>query len=134
MPVNDSWIAATTLAHGVPVVTQDADYVDSTTSPSSRSDRRRGHSAEVERKSLLSRRQWDTIYASAAEGLDVLGNVTAAVASQRLHRRRLKLTDTGPAQGPETPRDPRKGPLTCTFAWCGLVSEGGLEPPRPCGH
>jgi len=26
MPVNDSWIAATALAHGVPVVTQDADY------------------------------------------------------------------------------------------------------------
>jgi predicted nucleic acid-binding protein len=28
MPVNDSWIAATALAHGVPVVTQDADYLD----------------------------------------------------------------------------------------------------------
>lgn len=28
MPVNDSWIAATALALGVPVVTQDADYVD----------------------------------------------------------------------------------------------------------
>ncbi len=26
MPVNDSWIAATALAAGVPVVTQDADY------------------------------------------------------------------------------------------------------------
>lgn len=26
MPVNDSWIAATALAHGLPVVTQDADY------------------------------------------------------------------------------------------------------------
>ena len=26
MPVNDSWIAATAMAHGVPVVTQDADY------------------------------------------------------------------------------------------------------------
>ena len=25
MPVNDSWIAATAMAHGVPVVTQDAD-------------------------------------------------------------------------------------------------------------
>jgi predicted nucleic acid-binding protein len=25
-PVNDSWIAATAIAHGVPVVTQDADY------------------------------------------------------------------------------------------------------------
>jgi len=25
-PVNDSWIAATAMAHGVPVVTQDADY------------------------------------------------------------------------------------------------------------
>ena len=24
--VNDTWIAATALAHGVPVVTQDADY------------------------------------------------------------------------------------------------------------
>ena len=28
MPVNDSWIAATALALGLPVVTQDADYVD----------------------------------------------------------------------------------------------------------
>ena len=28
MPVNDSWIAATALALGVPVVTQDADYVN----------------------------------------------------------------------------------------------------------
>lgn len=28
MPVNDSWIAATAMAHGVPVVTQDDDYVD----------------------------------------------------------------------------------------------------------
>lgn len=27
MPVNDSWIAATALALGVPVVTQDHDYV-----------------------------------------------------------------------------------------------------------
>jgi predicted nucleic acid-binding protein len=27
MPVNDSWIAATAVALGVPVVTQDADYV-----------------------------------------------------------------------------------------------------------
>lgn len=26
MPVNDSWIAATALAHDLPVVTQDADY------------------------------------------------------------------------------------------------------------
>jgi predicted nucleic acid-binding protein len=26
MPVNDSWIAATTIALGVPVVTQDDDY------------------------------------------------------------------------------------------------------------
>lgn len=26
MPVNDSWIAATALAHGMPVVSQDADY------------------------------------------------------------------------------------------------------------
>ena len=25
-PINDSWIAATAIAHGVPVVTQDADY------------------------------------------------------------------------------------------------------------
>ena len=28
MPVNDSWIAATALAHGVPVVTQDDDYIE----------------------------------------------------------------------------------------------------------
>jgi hypothetical protein len=28
MPVNDSWIAATAMALGVPVVTQDEDYVD----------------------------------------------------------------------------------------------------------
>jgi predicted nucleic acid-binding protein len=28
MPVNDSWIAATAIALGVPVVTQDDDYVD----------------------------------------------------------------------------------------------------------
>ena len=28
MAVNDSWIAATALAHGVPVVTQDDDYVE----------------------------------------------------------------------------------------------------------
>ncbi|MEZ5144546.1 MAG: type II toxin-antitoxin system VapC family toxin [Acidimicrobiales bacterium] len=28
MPVNDSWIAATALAHGVAVVTQDDDYPD----------------------------------------------------------------------------------------------------------
>jgi predicted nucleic acid-binding protein len=28
LPVNDSWIAATALAHGVPVVTQDDDYVE----------------------------------------------------------------------------------------------------------
>lgn len=28
MPVNDSWIAATALAHGVPIVTQDDDYDD----------------------------------------------------------------------------------------------------------
>jgi len=28
MPVNDSWIAATALALGVPVITQDDDYVD----------------------------------------------------------------------------------------------------------
>lgn len=26
MPVNDSWIAATAMAHGVPVVTQDDDF------------------------------------------------------------------------------------------------------------
>jgi predicted nucleic acid-binding protein len=26
MPVNDSWIAATAIAHGLPVVTQDGDY------------------------------------------------------------------------------------------------------------
>lgn len=30
MPVNDSWIAATALSLGVPVVTQDDDYVDIT--------------------------------------------------------------------------------------------------------
>ena len=28
MPVNDSWIAATAMSIGVPVVTQDEDYVD----------------------------------------------------------------------------------------------------------
>lgn len=28
MPVNDSWIAATAMAIGVPVVTQDRDYGD----------------------------------------------------------------------------------------------------------
>ena len=28
MPVNDSWIAATAMALGLPVVTQDADYVE----------------------------------------------------------------------------------------------------------
>jgi predicted nucleic acid-binding protein len=28
MPVNDSWIAATAIAHGVPLVTQDDDYID----------------------------------------------------------------------------------------------------------
>jgi predicted nucleic acid-binding protein len=28
VPINDSWIAATAIAHGVPVVTQDADYDD----------------------------------------------------------------------------------------------------------
>jgi predicted nucleic acid-binding protein len=28
MPVNDSWIAATALSIGIPVVTQDADYPD----------------------------------------------------------------------------------------------------------
>ncbi len=28
MPVNDSWIAATAMSLGVPVVTQDEDYVD----------------------------------------------------------------------------------------------------------
>lgn len=28
MPINDSWIAATALAHGMSVVTQDADYDD----------------------------------------------------------------------------------------------------------
>jgi predicted nucleic acid-binding protein len=26
IPINDSWIAATAIAHGVPIVTQDADY------------------------------------------------------------------------------------------------------------
>lgn len=25
-PINDSWIAATALAHGIPIVTQDGDY------------------------------------------------------------------------------------------------------------
>ena len=28
MPVNDSWIAATAMTLGVPVVTQDKDYVE----------------------------------------------------------------------------------------------------------
>ena len=28
MPVNDSWIAATAIAHGIPVVSQDDDYDD----------------------------------------------------------------------------------------------------------
>jgi predicted nucleic acid-binding protein len=28
MPLNDSWIAATALTHGMPVVTQDSDYDD----------------------------------------------------------------------------------------------------------
>lgn len=28
MPVNDSWIAATALALNVPVITQDADYLE----------------------------------------------------------------------------------------------------------
>jgi predicted nucleic acid-binding protein len=28
MPANDSWIAATAIAYGLPVVTQDEDYVD----------------------------------------------------------------------------------------------------------
>ena len=28
MPVNDSWIAATAISLGVPVVTQDDDYVE----------------------------------------------------------------------------------------------------------
>jgi predicted nucleic acid-binding protein len=28
MPVNDSWIAATAISLGVPVVTQDEDYVE----------------------------------------------------------------------------------------------------------
>ena len=28
MPVNDSWLAATALALGVPIVTQDADYLE----------------------------------------------------------------------------------------------------------
>jgi predicted nucleic acid-binding protein len=27
MPANDSWIAATALLHGLPVITQDDDYV-----------------------------------------------------------------------------------------------------------
>jgi predicted nucleic acid-binding protein len=26
VPLNDSWIAATAIAHGIPIVTQDADY------------------------------------------------------------------------------------------------------------
>ena len=26
VPINDSWIAATAIAHGVPIVTQDSDY------------------------------------------------------------------------------------------------------------
>jgi len=28
MPLNDSWIAATAISEGIPVVTQDGDYVD----------------------------------------------------------------------------------------------------------
>ncbi len=28
MPLNDSWIAATAIAHGIPVVSQDSDYDD----------------------------------------------------------------------------------------------------------
>ena len=28
VPINDSWIAATAIAHGVPIVTQDSDYDD----------------------------------------------------------------------------------------------------------
>lgn len=28
MPINDSWIAATAIAHAVPIVTQDDDYAD----------------------------------------------------------------------------------------------------------
>jgi predicted nucleic acid-binding protein len=28
MPINDSWIAATSIAHGLPVISQDADYDD----------------------------------------------------------------------------------------------------------
>jgi hypothetical protein len=28
MPINDSWIAATAIAHGVPVASQDGDYDD----------------------------------------------------------------------------------------------------------
>lgn len=28
MPINDSWIAATAIAHGMPLVTQDDDYRD----------------------------------------------------------------------------------------------------------
>ena len=28
MPINDSWIAATAIAHDLPVVTQDADFDD----------------------------------------------------------------------------------------------------------
>jgi predicted nucleic acid-binding protein len=32
MPVNDSWIAATAIAHGIPVLTQDDDYDHAPTS------------------------------------------------------------------------------------------------------
>lgn len=28
VPINDNWIAATAIAHGVPIVTQDSDYDD----------------------------------------------------------------------------------------------------------
>jgi predicted nucleic acid-binding protein len=28
VPINDSWIAATAIAHGIPIVSQDADYDD----------------------------------------------------------------------------------------------------------
>jgi predicted nucleic acid-binding protein len=28
LPINDSWIAATAIAHGLPIVTQDGDYQD----------------------------------------------------------------------------------------------------------
>ena len=28
MPINDSWLAATALSHDMPIVTQDADFVD----------------------------------------------------------------------------------------------------------